>query len=165
MDTIGQFPVFVLCLAIGFLGGVLYELFSFVRLSFGCRHGKNRLLGGVVDLLFWISFSISCVFFAYAFEFPSIRAYMWIGYGIGGILYLKTLHKIIAFFENMCYNKIILLIKKAKKREKTLKQRRGKRYDARKNAKNDNGNRRRVDVVARDIAVRSHLSMDNDCGV
>lgn len=45
---------------------------------------------------------------------------MWIGYALGGIIYAKTLRKIVAFLENMCYNKIIKVIKKAKKKEKNL---------------------------------------------
>jgi hypothetical protein len=53
------------------------------------------------------------------------------GFAVGGIIYLKTLHKIIAFFENVCYNKLTQLVKKARKQEKTLKKRRVKKYDAR----------------------------------
>jgi hypothetical protein len=55
---------------------------------------------------------------------------MWIGYALGGIIYLKSLHRILAFLQNVCYNRVIKMIKKAKKREKTLKKRE-KLYDAR----------------------------------
>jgi hypothetical protein len=46
---------------------------------------------------------------------------MWIGYAFGGIIYLKSLHIILAFLQNVCYNRITKIVKKAKKREKTLK--------------------------------------------
>lgn len=164
MDTQNQFAVFGICLFVGFFGGVLYEAFSFVRLLFGCGRGKNKIVGGGADMLFWICFAFVCVSAAYIFAFPAFRPYMWIGYLLGGIIYLKTLHKIIAFLENLCYNKITKLIKKAKKKEKTLQKRWKKAYDTRQDEENDNGNRRRGDFAPRDFAVRSDLSMDNDCG-
>ena len=57
-------------------------------------------------------------------NFNDFRIFWWIGYILGGIIYLKSLHKIIAFFENVCYNKVTKLVKKAKNQEKALKKRR-----------------------------------------
>ena len=120
MDTSNQFAVFGICVGVGFLGGVLFEAFAFLRLLLSCPRGKNKLLGGVLDVACFLLFAGACVFVAYLFHFPSFRVYMWIGYALGGILYLKTLHQIVAFFESVCYNGITKLAKKAKKREKTL---------------------------------------------
>lgn len=119
MDTKNQFAIFGLCVCVGFIGGVLYEAFAFFRWLFGCGRGKNKLLGGALDIAFWICFTGTCVFAAYAFRFPALRVYMWAGYLLGGIIYLKTLHKIIAFLENLCYNKLNKLVKRAKNKEKT----------------------------------------------
>ena len=106
MDTQHQFAVFGLCLFIGFLGGVLYEPFSFLRLLFGCRQGKNKILGGVIDTAFWLSFTILSTALGFAFGFPAFRVYICLGYVLGGIIYLKSLHRIVAFLENLWYNKI-----------------------------------------------------------
>ena len=127
MDTSNQFAVFSVCLFIGFIGGIAYEPFGLVRVCFACGRGKNKILGAICDVAFWIVFALLCTVGAYIFHFPAFRAYMWLGYALGGILYLKILHKIIAFFENVCYNKVTHWIKKAKNREKTLKRKTGKR--------------------------------------
>lgn len=126
MDSRGQIFVFCICLCVGFFGGILYEGFGFVRVLFSCPRGKNKILGGALDVGFCLTFALVAVAAAYLFDFPAFRVYMWAGYALGGIIYLKTLHKIIAFLENLCYNKITEWTKKARKREKTLKKR-GKR--------------------------------------
>ena len=120
MDTSNQFAVFGICVGVGFLSGVIFEAFAFFRLLLSCPRGKNKLLGGVLDVACFLLFAGVCVLVAYLFRFPDFRVYMWIGYAFGGILYLKTLHQIVAFFEKVCYNGITKLLKKAKKREKTL---------------------------------------------
>lgn len=120
MDAKNQFAYFSICIAVGFLGGVLYEVFSFFRLIFGCKRGKNRILGGIFDVSFCLIFGIFAVFSSYLLHFPDFRGYMWFGYGLGGIIYFKFLHKIIAFFENLCYNKLSKWIKRALNKKKTL---------------------------------------------
>lgn len=128
MDTEKQFVYFCLCLAVGFAGGLIYGAFSFVRVAFNCPRGKNRIVGAAADIAFFLAFALVCVAAAYLFDFPSFRVYMWIGYALGLILYLKSLHKAVAFFQNVCYNKIAKVIEKTKKRKKSLKKR--KEYDA-----------------------------------
>ena len=120
MDTANQFYIFALCVGVGFSGGVLYEAFCFLRLCFGVRENKRKTLGIALDICFFITLTAWVVLCVYAFAFPSFRVYMWIGYLVGGIIYLKTLHKIIAFFEIMWYNSIRKLINKARNQEKTL---------------------------------------------
>ncbi|MBQ7879139.1 MAG: spore cortex biosynthesis protein YabQ [Clostridia bacterium] len=121
MDTGNQFSVFALCIAVGFCLGVLYEPFGFLRVVFGCRQGKNKTVAVTLDIAFCLLAAIVCVGAAYLFKFPSFRVYTWLGYAVGGIIYLKTLHKIIAFLENLCYNKITERIRKAKYKKKLLK--------------------------------------------
>ncbi len=104
----------------GLVGGALYEVFLLLRWLFGCRGKKRKALGVALDIVYCLGFALICIYGAYAFGFPDFRVYMWIGYLVGGIIYLKSLHKIIAFLKKVCYNSINLLIKKAKNREKTL---------------------------------------------
>lgn len=115
-----QFYVFLLCLAVGFLMGIVYEICAFLRLIFRCEN-KNKGLGTLFDVLFFLSFGIAAVFTAYVFHFPSFRVYMCLGYALGLIIYLKSLHRILAFFQRICYNKINKWIKRRKIRRKVRK--------------------------------------------
>ena len=121
MDTIGQFDVFFTCVGVGVIGGVLYEPFVMLRLLFRCEKGKNKILGFVLDILFFLCFSACAIAIAYRNKFPEIRFYMWIGYGIGGIIYLKTLRRMVAFLEKVCYNKATKLVKKIQSKKKLSK--------------------------------------------
>lgn len=114
MQTENQFYVFCLCVAVGFCGGLLYELFTFISKLFG--QGKGRKIAVVLcDILFFIAFSAFAVFIAVVFHFPNFRVYTWLGYALGGIIYLKSLRRIVAFLENVCYN---VIRKKAKSKKK-----------------------------------------------
>lgn len=121
MDTGNQFSVFALCIAVGVCLGLLYEPFGLLRVVLGCRVGKNKTLAAVLDISFCLLAAVVCVSGAYLCKFPSFRVYTWLGYAVGGIIYLKTLHKIIAFLENLCYNKITKRLQKAKSKKKLLK--------------------------------------------
>ena len=118
MDSKGQLGVFCLCVAIGFVGGVLYEIFILLRMIFRCDKGKNKVVGIAIDMAFFVAFGVLCIYGAYRFYFPNLRFYMWIGYAIGYIIYLKTLRRILAFLEKVCYNKASKVAKKVKTKKK-----------------------------------------------
>ena len=118
MDSKGQLGVFCLCVAIGFVGGVLYEIFILFRMIFRCDKGKNKAMGIALDMAFFVAFGVLCIYGAYRFYFPNLRFYMWIGYAVGYIIYLKTLRRILAFLEKVCYNKASKVAKKVKTKKK-----------------------------------------------
>lgn len=118
MDSKNQFTVFCICVGIGFIGGIVYEIFAFIRFLFGCDRGKNKILGGVLDCLFFVAFAVVCIYAAFAFRFPSFRVYIWIGYAVGGIFYAKSFRRIVAFLEKVCYNKLIKVQKRRKDKKK-----------------------------------------------
>ncbi len=93
MDSKNQLAIFCLCVAAGFFGGLFYEIVAFLRLLFGCERGKNKMLGGALDIVFYLFLAIVYIFTAFLFEFPSFRAYTWLGFALGGVLYLKTLRQ------------------------------------------------------------------------
>ena len=105
---------------IGFLGGILYEIFALVRLILGCERGKNKLLGILLDLIFFVLFAVICIFASFFLRFSGLRTYMWLGFGVGGAIYAKTLRRILAFLQKLCYNIARKIIRKTKKQEKTL---------------------------------------------
>lgn len=123
MDSARQFPVFLLCILIGFGGGILYEVFAFFRLLFRCEKRKNKFLCILPDVTFFIVFAFVCVYTAFMLDFPEFRVYMWIGYALGGVIYSKTLRRILAFLEKVCYNNLAKIAKKAKTKKKLLKER------------------------------------------
>ena len=120
MDAQNQFIIFSLCIAVGFVGGLIYEIFAFIRWIFGCERGKNKVFGGILDFLFFVSFAIFCIIASFALHFSGFRVYMWLGFGLGGTIYSKTLRRIVAFLENMCYNLSYKIIIKAKARKNSL---------------------------------------------
>jgi spore cortex biosynthesis protein YabQ len=122
MDTARQFSVFILCICYGYLSGIIYEVFALFRLFFRSEKREN-IIGILLDISFFILFSVGCVYFAYLHDFPTIRIYMWIGCALGGVLYWKTLRRILAFLEKVCYNSLAKIAKKAKTKKKLLKER------------------------------------------
>lgn len=121
MDSKHQFTYFCLCIFVGFVGGILYENFAFLRKILRCPHGKNRVLGGIIDTVFCLSFAGLCTASAFWLRFPSFRVYMWIGYALGFLIYLKTLRRIVAFLQKVCYNVLCKIVKKAKFKKKLSK--------------------------------------------
>lgn len=119
MDTANQFLYFSLCIGIGFCGGIIYEFFAVFRALLKCEK-RNKIFGILLDIIFLAFFAGVCVYLAFVFDFPAIRIYMWIGYAIGGILYAKTLRRMVAFLEKVCYNMLSKVLKRQKRRKKFL---------------------------------------------
>ena len=126
-----QFLVFCLSVLVGFVGGVLYEPFACLRLLVRADGEKRKLLGGTLDLLFCVIFAIFCVFGAFLLDFPSFRGYIGAGYLLGGIIYLKILHKVVAILEKICYNVLIKAVKPLRKGRKHSRKGRRKGYESR----------------------------------
>ncbi len=121
MDAKNQFVYFCLCLVVGFFGGIVYEKFAFLRRVFRCHKGKKHVLGAIIDATFCVCFAFICVFSAFWLRFPAFRAYMWIGYALGFLIYLKTLRKMVAFLQKVCYNLFHKTVKRAKNKKKLSK--------------------------------------------
>lgn len=119
MDSQNQFSIFCLCVLAGIVGGIGYEIFALIRLLLGCEQGKNKWLGALIDVLYYILLSVFYIFVAYLLHFPSFRVYTWVGFALGGGLYLKSLRRMVAFVEKICYNKVRNIIKTKKKLSKT----------------------------------------------
>ncbi|MBQ8375229.1 MAG: hypothetical protein IJX98_06645 [Clostridia bacterium] len=117
MDTANQWNIFFACVLIGFVGGVLYELAS---LPVSLAGNREKLRSGVrfaMDLLFFAAFAVLCTVAGNLLGFPALREYYYLGFALGMILYLKTFHKAVAFFKNICYNafrKVINRLKNSK---------------------------------------------------
>ena len=123
MDTKNQLTCFLLSVVIGFVGGILYENFSFIRLIIGAERGKRKGIGVTLDILFGGTFAIWACYASVLFHFPSFRVYISVGWLFGGIIYAKTLRRMVAFLERMCYNILVTMVRKAKGKDKSLQRR------------------------------------------
>ena len=120
MGSENGFLTFAICLAVGFLGGLPYELVTLFRDIF-CRQGRNKWIGILLDVLFFLSFTAWCIYTSYVFRYPLLRFYVWIAYALGGFIYSKILRRILAFLKNVCYNKARKVVKTKKDRKKLSK--------------------------------------------
>ena len=108
MDAANQIFIFLVCVLVGVASGVVYELFYILRKLCG------DVAGIVFDVLFFLAFAAMSVFAAVLFSFPDFRVYMYLGNVLGLILYLKSVHRIVAFLLKLCYNKARKGIKRRK---------------------------------------------------
>ena len=118
MDSKNQLLYFSLCICIGFCGGIIYEFFVFFRFLF--KGWKYKIIGALTDIAFFLTFAVLCAKLSYLLNFPTLRGYMWIGYALGGVLYSKTLRRMVAFLEKVCYNDLAKRLKRQKSKKKLL---------------------------------------------
>ena len=107
--SLDQPRVFAVCLIIGILSGVLYEVFGLILCFIKQKYIKHgvKFLWLILCVPIYISFS-------FYYEFPDFRAYMPIGVGVGIYLYKLSIHKIFAILQNKVYNIITKLVYKLK---------------------------------------------------
>lgn len=95
----------------GVASGAVYD-FLYVARVFVCGVNKkkytvkDKIFTAVCDLLYFAALSAMFIFTSVTFGFYSLRLYMLLACALGAIVYLKSLHIIIAFFVNKVYNVI-----------------------------------------------------------
>ena len=110
MDAANQIFIFLVCVLVGVGSGVVYEIFYLIRKILGDKEG----VAIAVDTIFFLVFAAITVFTSVLFSFPDFRVYMYLGNLLGLILYLKSIHIIVAFLWKLCYNKARKVIKRRK---------------------------------------------------
>lgn len=111
--------IFITCVCLGVVSGVVYDVLYIARCAVcGVQRQaytvKDRIFIVVSDILYFVIFSAGYVFVSVMFGFDRLRLYMLIGCLIGAMLYLKSIHVIVAFSVKKVYNKITA--KKGKKK-------------------------------------------------
>lgn len=95
----------------GVASGLVYDVLYIAR-TFVCGvnkrkyTAKDKIFVVVCDLLYFAVFAAMFVFTSVMLEFYSLRLYMLIGCALGAIIYLKSLHLIIAFLVEKVYNSV-----------------------------------------------------------
>ncbi|MDE7162700.1 MAG: spore cortex biosynthesis protein YabQ [Clostridia bacterium] len=123
-----QIFIFLTCALCGVISGVVYDILYIAR-AFVCGLDKakftlkDKIFTCICDLIYFIAFSAMFVFTSICFEFYTIRLYMLVGCALGALIYLKSLHFIIAFLVRKVYNRL-----------RKIKSARGEKQWAKKNA-------------------------------
>lgn len=105
----------------GVCSGLIYDVLYVAR-TFVCGINKakftvkDKIFTCLCDLIYFAVFSAMFIFVSVMFEFYSIRLYMLVGCALGAIIYLKSLHIIIAFLIKKVYNSIGKVKKPKEKR-------------------------------------------------
>ena len=94
-----QIFVFFACTACGIVSGVLYDVIFCALYPI-----RARWVHIVTDMFFFVLFAGLYLFVSVMFSLPSFRLYMLCACFIGFFLYLKSFHKIVAFFMEKIYN-------------------------------------------------------------
>ena len=94
-----QFFIFLVGTLCGIVSGVLYDFIYCVRYPF-----RALWVRIATDILFFLLFAGLFLFVSVVFSLPAVRFYMFGGCLAGFFLYLKSFHKIVAFFAEKIYN-------------------------------------------------------------
>ena len=110
----GQLVIFIFCVALGFLIGIIWSIFSILREVF-----QLRIFRLFLDVLFFVVSILFYVLYANLLNFPSFRFYMPIGVFIGLFFYCESFHYILAKCIKRLYNITVKYTVKVIKRFKT----------------------------------------------
>ncbi len=94
-----QFYVFLVGVCCGAAGGLLYDGVGWLRALLPFRAAQIA-----TDILFSLLFAAGYLAVNTALMLPGLRLYSFVACALGFLLYLKSLHKIVAFFGKKLYN-------------------------------------------------------------
>ncbi|MDD6995816.1 MAG: spore cortex biosynthesis protein YabQ [Candidatus Borkfalkiaceae bacterium] len=96
MDAKAQFPAFLICVATGAVIGILYDAFFPLR--------RFKIAEIIADAAFCALAAALYVFVATKCAFPDFRIFTYFGLALGLLIYSKSMRRVVAFFQKMCYN-------------------------------------------------------------
>ena len=114
--SLDQPRVFAVCLIIGIISGVFYEVFGFIICFI-----KQRLIKHAIKFVWVILCLPIFITISYLYEFPDFRGYMALGVALGIYLYKLSFHKVFAILQNKVYNIITKLVKNKRSRHERSK--------------------------------------------
>lgn len=121
MDTAGQLPAFLICAMLGIATGLLYDLLRPLRFC--------KISEAFADVAFFLLSAAVYVAVATKCAFPDFRVFVYFAFAAGFIIYSKSLRRVVAFFQKICYNKcekwkntVFRAVLKKKKREERKNQ-------------------------------------------
>lgn len=103
--------IFLTCVSLGIVSGVVYDLLYIARCAVSGIHEKaytvkDKIFTAACDIIYFLILSAAFVFISVLFGFGEFRLYMPISCLLGVILYIKSFHIFVAFLVKRVYNKI-----------------------------------------------------------
>lgn len=102
-----QLYIFLTSIYGGLISGLAYDIYRVTRFYFKPR----KIVAILEDLLFWIGISFIFFHIINRSNWGSLRGYIFIGFFLGGFIYLKILSKILFPLWVKLFNGIIALLK------------------------------------------------------
>lgn len=105
-----QVFIFLVCTLCGAASGIVYDVFYVARVIVcGAESAaytlKDKIFTAVCDILYFAVLTAMFLFCSYLFDFYELRLYMLAATALGAIIYLKSLHIILAICVKKAYNK------------------------------------------------------------
>lgn len=104
-------------LLVGFVSGIVYDLFRFFRLVFA-----NKVITFILDFLFFVLFSILFFILLLGYNNGSVRVLYFTSFILGFLVYVFTVFRITKSFQSKTAGFIRLVIKKSFKSFKKVLQ-------------------------------------------
>ncbi|MGN0818281.1 MAG: spore cortex biosynthesis protein YabQ [Candidatus Coproplasma sp.] len=106
-----QIFIFLVCALCGAASGIIYDLFYVARVivcgaELAAYTVKDKIFTAVCDILYFAALASMFLFCSYLFDFYELRLYMLVATAIGALIYLKSLHIILAICIKKAYNRI-----------------------------------------------------------
>ncbi|HIU80716.1 MAG TPA: spore cortex biosynthesis protein YabQ [Candidatus Coproplasma excrementipullorum] len=105
-----QITIFFICAACGIASGVIYEILyclrAAVRTFFPRCVRSNWAVTFACDVIYLAALAAILLSASHFLNFYALRVYQIAALALGALIYLKSLHIIVAFFVNKVYNKI-----------------------------------------------------------
>ncbi|MBZ2174586.1 spore cortex biosynthesis protein YabQ [Schnuerera sp. xch1] len=86
-----QFYIFLTAVYGGLITGLAYDIYRATRYCFK----PKKIVTIIEDLLFWIGIALIFFYIINKSSWDQLRGYIFIGFFVGGYIYIKTLSKII----------------------------------------------------------------------
>ncbi|MGN1061865.1 MAG: spore cortex biosynthesis protein YabQ [Candidatus Scatosoma sp.] len=96
MDSKAQLPAFLICIAAGAVIALLYDAFFPLR--------RTKITTAIADAAFCVTAAAFYVFVSTVCAFPDFRIFTYFGLALGILIYSKSMRRVVAFFQKMCYN-------------------------------------------------------------
>lgn len=122
-----QLHAFLLCVAFGIAGGILYDVLYLLTFPF-----RSRTVQICTDAIFGVLFAGSYLVFSVLIALPPLRGYLFLGLCVGLFLHRKSLHKMVAFCVEKLYNGYVRMTNRKREQKKCSekKESRKKKQDA-----------------------------------
>lgn len=105
-----QIFIFLVCALCGAASGIIYDILYVTRVIVcGAESDaytlKDKIFTAACDILYFAVLAAMFLFCSYLFDFYELRLYMLAATAVGALIYLKSLHIILAICVKKAYNR------------------------------------------------------------